>query len=116
MVAILHKGVNYNPVVVPAEEAIRMGTRYGAEAIFLGDRTGSLEVGKQADFIIVRTDRAQFHPFHDPTSHLVYATSGYDVLDVFVDGKQLVRKGELLTLDEEKIIFETNRMFEKLQR
>lgn len=116
MVALLHKGVNYNPVVVPADEALRMGTRYGAEALFIGDQTGSLEVGKKADFIMVQTNRAHFHPFHDPISHLVYATSGYDVQDVFVDGKALVRGGELLTLDEEKIIFEANRMFQSLNR
>lgn len=116
MVALLHKGVQYNPVVVPAEEALRLGTRYGSEAMFIGNQTGSLEVGKKADFIIVRIDRAHFHPFHDPISHLVYATSGYDVSDVYVDGKQLVDKGELLTIDEEKVIFEANRMFEKLQR
>lgn len=116
MVALLHKGVSYNPVVVPADEALRMGTRYGADAMFISEQTGSLEVGKKADFIIVRTDRAHFHPFHDPISHLVYATSGYDVQDVYVDGKALVRGGELLTLDEEKIIFEANRMFQSLNR
>lgn len=116
MSALLHKGVQYNPVVIPAEEALRLGTRYGAEAMFIGNQAGSLEVGKKADFILVRTDRAHFHPFHDPLSHLVYATSGYDVHDVYVDGKQLVAQGELLTIDEEKVIFEANRMFEKLQR
>lgn len=116
MVALLHKGVQYNPVVVPAEEALRFGTRYGAKAMFIEDQTGSLEVGKKADFIIVRTDRAHFHPFHDPISHLVYATSGYDVSDVYVDGKQLVADGQLLTVDEEKVIYEVNRMFEKLAR
>ncbi|RXT13951.1 amidohydrolase [Ammoniphilus sp. CFH 90114] len=116
MTALLHKGVSYNPVVVPAEEALRMGTRYGAESMFIGDQTGALEVGKKADFIVIRTDRSHFHPFHDPVSHLVYATSGYDVHDVYVDGVQLVSKGQLLTVDEEQVIFEANRMFKLLKR
>ncbi|MEW9669807.1 amidohydrolase [Ammoniphilus sp. 3BR4] len=116
MAALLHKGVNYDPIAVPAEEAIRMGTRYGADAMFIGDQTGSLEVGKKADFILVRTNRAHFHPFHEPVSHMVYATSGYDVQDVYVDGVQLVAKGEMLTIDEEKIIYEANRMFQLLER
>ncbi|HJV46405.1 MAG TPA: amidohydrolase [Bacillota bacterium] len=116
MVALLHKGVNYNPVAIPAEQALRLGTRYGAEAMFNGDQTGSLEVGKKADMIIVRTDRAHFHPMHDPVSHLVYASSGYDVLDVYVDGKKLLSNGEFTTLDEEKIIFEANRMFDLLKK
>ncbi|MBP1933401.1 amidohydrolase family protein [Ammoniphilus resinae] len=116
MAALLHKGVSYNPVVVPAEEALRMGTRYGAEAMFIGKQTGSLEAGKKADIIVVRTDRAHFHPLHDPVSHLVYATSGYDVKDVYVNGKMLVDNGEIKTLDEEKIIYETNRMFDSLEK
>jgi len=116
MAALLHKGVSYNPIVVPAEEALRMGTRYGAEAMFIGKQTGSLEVGKKADIIIVRTNRAHFHPLHDPVSHLVYATSGYDVRDVYVNGKLLVDNGEIKTLDEEKIIYEVNRMFDSLEK
>lgn len=116
MTALLHKGVQYNPIVVPADEALRMGTRYGAQAMFIGEQVGSLEVGKKADFIVIRTDRAHFHPLHDPISHLVYATSGYDVKDVYVDGKKLVANGELLTIDEEKVIFEAGRMFAKLNR
>ncbi|RKD25754.1 N-ethylammeline chlorohydrolase [Ammoniphilus oxalaticus] len=116
MSALLHKGVEQNPVVVPAQQALRLATRDGAKAMFIGEQTGSLEVGKKADFIVIRADRAHFHPFHDPVSHLVYATSGYDVQDVWVDGKQLVSNGSLLTIDEERVISEANRMFEQLQR
>lgn len=116
LAALLHKGVNFNPIAVPAHVALSLGTRYGAEAMFIGDRTGSLEVGKKADINIIGTDRAHFHPLHDPVSHLVYATSGGDVQDVYVDGKKLLSNGEFLTLDEEKIIFEATRMFNSLQK
>jgi 5-methylthioadenosine/S-adenosylhomocysteine deaminase len=116
MAALIHKGVTQNPVAIPAGEALRMGTSYGAKAIFLDDQIGSLEVGKQADFIFVRTDRAHFHPLHDPISHLVYATSGYDVTDVFVAGRRLMANGEMLTVDEEKVIFEAEKMFAKLNK
>jgi 5-methylthioadenosine/S-adenosylhomocysteine deaminase len=116
MTAILHKGTKNNPIAVPAPEAIRMATRYGAEAMFIGNVTGSLEIGKAADFIVVRTDRAHFHPLHDPVSHLVYATSGYDVKDVYVAGKQIVSNGEMLTVDEERVIFEANKMFDQLNK
>jgi 5-methylthioadenosine/S-adenosylhomocysteine deaminase len=42
-----------DPTVFPAWEALRMATIEGAQAIGLGDEVGSLEVGKQADLILV---------------------------------------------------------------
>jgi 5-methylthioadenosine/S-adenosylhomocysteine deaminase len=48
-------------------------------------------------------------------SHLVYAASGADVVHVWVDGKQLLRGGELLTLDEERICYEAGRRLERLR-
>ncbi|WP_139489127.1 amidohydrolase [Brevibacillus dissolubilis] len=114
LVAILHKGVNFDPLAVPATEALRMATRYGADALFQADKFGSLEVGKQADIIMMDTMQAHLHPAHDPVSHIVYAANGRDVSDSIVAGKFIMRKGELLTVDEEKAIFEVNRMFGQL--
>ncbi|MED0679677.1 amidohydrolase [Aneurinibacillus thermoaerophilus] len=116
MVALLHKGHRQNPVLVPATEALRMATIYGAEAVFMEDRIGSLEVGKQADFIILDSGRVFFHPSHDPISHVVYAASGRDVKDVFVQGVQLVKDGRCLTMDEEAVIENANRMFARLEK
>lgn len=116
MVAILHKGVHRDPVAVPATEAIRMATIYGAESLFLDKEIGSLEVGKQADFIVVDTKQVYYQPAHDPISHVVYAGSGRDVIDVFVAGVQIVKDGICLTLDEEYIKEQANRMFQTLER
>lgn len=110
-VAILHKGVQNNSTVIPADVALRMATLHGAEAIWLEDQVGSLEVGKEADFIILDTNQVFYHPKHDPISHVVYSASGRDVKDVYVQGKQIVKDRECLTVDEEKVIFEVNRVF-----
>ncbi len=116
MVAILHKGYRKDPVAVPAVEALRMATIYGAEAIFMEDKIGSLEVGKQADFIVLDSNQVFFHPAHDPVSHVVYAASGRDVKDVFVQGVQVVQDGKCLTMDEPIIIENANRMFDTLNK
>lgn len=116
LAAIVHKGVNYDPLAVPAEEALRMATRYGADCVFQPDTLGSLEVGKQADIIMLDTNQAHYHPAHDPISHVVYAGNGQDVTDTIVAGKFLMRNRELLTIDEEKAIYEANRMFATLKR
>lgn len=116
MVALLHKGVHLDPVAVPAVEALRIATSNGAKALLMDQEIGSLEVGKQADFIVVDTKQVYYQPSHDPISHVVYAGSGRDVKDVFVAGVQLVKNGHCLTLDEEYIKEQANRMFQTLKQ
>jgi 5-methylthioadenosine/S-adenosylhomocysteine deaminase len=116
LAAILHKGVSYDPVAVPAEEALRMATRYGADGVFQPDALGSIETGKQADLIVLDSHQAHFHPAHNPVSHVVYAANGRDVTDTIVAGRFLMRNRELLTVDEERVIFEANRVFQTLKR
>lgn len=110
-VAILHKGVNNNSTMIPAETALQLATINGAQALWLEEQVGSLEVGKEADIIVLNTKQVFFQPKHDPISHIVYSASGRDVKDVYVQGKQVVKNGECLTVDEEKVIYEVNRMF-----
>ncbi|NGQ94529.1 amidohydrolase [Brevibacillus sp. SYP-B805] len=116
LAAILHKGVLHDPVAVPAEVALRLATRYGADCVFQADALGSLEVGKQADLIMLDARQAHYHPAHHPISHVVYAGNGRDVTDTVVAGRFLMRNRELLTVDEERVIYEANRMFAALKR
>lgn len=114
LAALIHKGASMDPLAVPAESALKMATISGAKAVFLGERTGSLEIGKKADFIMVNMNRPHLQPSHDVVSHLVYSAYGLDVSDVYVDGKLLVQDGQCLTLDEEKIMYEANRAIRKI--
>jgi 5-methylthioadenosine/S-adenosylhomocysteine deaminase len=115
MAALLHKGVSGDPTVIPAAEALRMGTVNGARSIGLGGVTGQLKAGLKADFIALSIAQAHFVPRTDYVSHLAYAARGSDVAHVWVDGKQLLRDGQLLTLDEEKILAEAERCFQRLR-
>jgi 5-methylthioadenosine/S-adenosylhomocysteine deaminase len=115
LAALIHKGVNRDPQAVPAPVALRMGTSYGAESLFLEDRIGTLEPGKKADFITVDLTGPHMQPLHDVESHLVYSASRDDVLDVYVDGRPLLRNRECLTLDEEKIRYHAQRAFDAIR-
>ena len=75
LAALIHKGVHRDPQAVPAPVALRMGTLYGAEALFLEDRIGTLEPGKKADFITIDLTGPHMQPLHDVESHLVYSAS-----------------------------------------
>ncbi|GAB7387561.1 amidohydrolase [Bacillaceae bacterium] len=116
LAALLHKGSSGDPTVVPALEALKMGTVYGARAAFLPPSVGALKVGNAADLITVSLDRPHFQPAGPIVSHLVYSACGNDVCDLFVDGKPIMRERELLTLDEERIMYEANRLRERLRR
>lgn len=112
LAALIHKGSRENPLLISAEEALSMATINGAEALFIAEHTGSLEVGKRADFLILNQVQAHLQPLYNPISQIVYSASGRDVRDVFLDGKQIVSKGEVLTLDEEQIIYQVKRLTE----
>lgn len=115
LAALLHKGVTLDPTAIPAREALEMATRLGAEAIWLQEEIGTLEAGRKADFIAVDIDQPHFVPQTDLVSHLVYSASGHDVADVCVDGKWLMKNRELLSLDEERIMHEAERCFDRLR-
>ena len=101
--ALLAKGVAGDACVVPAWQAIEMATRNGARALMLEDRIGSLEKGKQADIIAVDMQHAATTPVFDPVSHLVYCCNASHVSDSWIAGKQLMKQGQLTTLDSDDI-------------
>lgn len=113
LAALIHKGMSQDPTVVPAEVALKMGTSWGAEAVFL-ENVGSLEAGKEADFIILNPQQAHLQPVKHPLSHIIYSATGHDVEDVYVQGKAVVKNKKCVALDEEKIIYEANRMYQSL--
>lgn len=105
LAALLAKASSGDPTSLPAAQALTLATRLGAQALFLGDLTGSLEVGKRADLILVDLSSLHNSPrfrrdADNPYSQIVYAAKACDVTDVMVNGRWLMRDRQLLTLDE----------------
>jgi 5-methylthioadenosine/S-adenosylhomocysteine deaminase len=98
--AKLHKVTSGDPTVLDARTALAMATRLGAEAIGLGRSIGTLEPGRRADLVLVRTDSLHQIPQYDPYSLLVYATKASDVDTVVIDGAMVMTAGRVLTIDE----------------
>jgi 5-methylthioadenosine/S-adenosylhomocysteine deaminase len=86
-----------------APELLRMLTLDGARALGLDARTGSLEVGKDADMCAVRIDAPHTLPLHDPASALLFSTRGSDVILTVVRGQVLYHDGRFFTLDPEPL-------------
>ena len=92
-----------DPTRLPAAVAFELATIRGAEAIGLGDRIGSLEVGKAADLVVHRTTTAAWTPRGDLAHELVWSTDGRSVRDVVVAGRVVVRDGVCQTVDEQAL-------------
>jgi 5-methylthioadenosine/S-adenosylhomocysteine deaminase len=114
LAALIHKGVSGDPTAVPALEALRLGTEYGAKSIGLQHTTGVLQAGMKADFVAINIEQPHFKPRTDLISHVIYSGAAQDVEHVWVDGKQLVKHRQCLTLDEEKIMREAQSCFDGL--
>ncbi len=119
LAALLAKGGSGDPTVVPARQALAMATRLGARAMHMGHLTGSLEVGKRADLILL-----DLTPLHNSPrfrrdedniyAQIVYAAKSTDVTDVMVNGRWLMRERQLLTLDETALLAQAQEIAEKI--
>ena len=111
LAAFIAKGYSGDPTALPARTALAMATRLGANAMHIGHLTGSLEPGKRADLILV--DLAMLHnaprfrrdPNNGVYAQLVYAAKANDVTDVMVNGQWVMRDKQLLTLDDQELLY-----------
>ena len=106
--ALLQKAL-HGPKVLPADRALRMATIDGARALGLADVIGSLEGGKLADVIVVNLNRLHAAPETEVVSSLVYSAQASDVTVAIIDGRIVMRDGELMTMNEADVIAEANR-------
>ena len=98
-----------------AEQALRLATLGGAEALGLSASIGSLEPGKQADLIAV--DLAGIHtmPVFSPVTAIVHSARASDVILTMVGGEVLFEKGTVTTLDEVDLKKRIGRILQKMK-
>ncbi|KAL1641900.1 hypothetical protein SLS58_005735 [Diplodia intermedia] len=113
LAAIVHKPASAHhdadPTLVPAETVLEMATINGARALGLEGVVGSLEEGKKADFVALDMRKVELQPWYSAVSAVVYTCTGRDVELVVVDGKEVVRGGALVSMDEESVWREASR-------
>jgi len=87
------------PSFMNSRDVIECATIEGARANGLAHKTGTLTPGKEADIIMLKTDRPNILPVNDPIGAVVWGMDTSNVDSVFVAGKTLKRNGKLLNVD-----------------
>jgi 5-methylthioadenosine/S-adenosylhomocysteine deaminase len=110
---ILQKGYFHDPLLVSTTQTLQMATRNGAKAQGRQE-SGVLKVGNRADLIMIDLDKPHLTPAHDIISNLIYSAVPSDIVMTIVDGKVLYKNNEYLTIDIEKVKYETKKSTDEI--
>ncbi len=113
LMAKLQKGANLDAKAMDARTALRIASEEGFRAV--GIKAGRVEVGYDADLILLDPNKPHLQPLYDPIAQLVYSAKSSDIDTVICKGKVLMEKGELKTIDQEEVLFVANKWKEKIQ-
>ena len=119
LTAILNKCRYHSSTDMPAWKVMRMATIECARALGIDDVTGSIEVGKDADLILVDTHRTYLTPVYtvpmrNLIPNLVYSARGDEVDTVIVQGRLIVEERKPLTFDVDEIIDENQKWADEI--
>ncbi|UQZ83479.1 Atrazine chlorohydrolase [Paenibacillus konkukensis] len=106
----------FDPLVMPADELLKMITIGGASAMQLAHEIGTVETGKKADLILIDIDQPHITPTRILINTIVESVTSRDVEDVVIDGKIVMKNRQVLTLDEERIMHESQKTMESIAR
>lgn len=102
--AILQKATKLDAEAVTAEDVLGMLTIRGAQVLGIDDQIGSLEIGKQADLIVVDFNQPHLLPTRRWVAKLVYSARGSDVIHTVVDGHLIMENRKVLSMDEDQVL------------
>jgi len=114
LAACIYKDARRDTKMIPAEQAVELGTLLGARAFGLGDELGSIEIGKKADLVLFDTNRPEWQSLFNPVNNLVYGADGRSVHTVIVDGKVVVEEYQQHFVDEGPLMKKVQEIGENL--
>ncbi|MBY9078675.1 5'-deoxyadenosine deaminase [Paenibacillus sp. HN-1] len=115
MAALIQKP-KHGPTAMDARTVFRMATIGGAKAVGLEDEIGSLEVGKKADLAILNLNNFHTFPSYDvdPVSRIVYSATRSDVESTIINGKLVMERGVMKTIDKDTVLREADASIKRL--
>ena len=104
--ALIQNVIHYDPTLISSERALEMATINSAKALGIDHLVGSLEIGKKADIAIFDFKKSHITVPNRPVGALVFTAHGTDVNTVIVNGKVLLRNGDLVDFSDELAVME----------
>ena len=105
---LLQGGIHENELRISAKDVIKMATINGAKLLGLEQKVGSIEIGKDADIILVdieeNLDNIKMVPNLNEIANLVYNTSGRNVQTTIVKGNILMENRQIKNINLDEII------------
>jgi len=108
--SLLHRVAYRDPTIISSHTLLRMATINGARALGLEKEIGSIERDKRADIILIDLSKPHTRPLGNIENMLVHCSLGSDVETVIIDGKIVMKNRNLLTVNEEKVMKEAERI------
>jgi len=108
LAANLARLVRDDPAAISAVDIVRAATIDGATALGMAERIGSVEVGKEADLILLDLAAAHLSPLRDPNTAIVFAAGRSDVEQVLVAGEPVVAGRRALRVDLTELLSRVN--------
>lgn len=102
---LIHKGIHQDATLLPASFVLDAATVNGAKALGMEGRLGVITPGAYADLAFLDLNAPSLLPENDLVSSLCYSANGSEVDSVMINGKFVMKNRELLTLDEEQILY-----------
>lgn len=100
---MIQKGLNLDATALKAYDTLKMATIEGAKVLNISDRVGMLKEGYDADLIMFDMNQPHYYPMENsPISKIAYSAKSSDIVMTMVQGKPLMVKRELKTIDLEK--------------
>lgn len=112
--AYLQKVNTMEPTSIKAYDILKMATIEGAKVLGMEDEIGTLEPGKKADMIFIKTDKLHLCPENDICTNIVYSANGSDVDTVMIDGKLIMQNRKMINLDEKEVIRQVKKIAKRL--
>ena len=112
--AYLQKVNTMEPTSIKAYDILKMATIDGAKVLGMEDQIGTLEPGKKADMIFIRTDKLHLCPDNDVCTNIVYSANGSDVDTVMIDGKIIMQNRKMINLDEKEVMRQVKKIAKRL--
>ena len=112
--ALLQKVHLRDAAAMPASRVLELATLGGAKAVMREGDLGAIAPGMKADLVIYDPFHGRSIPVHDPVSAIVYSSSHAHIESVMVDGVFVMEHKRMTMIDEEKVLYATQKAAEKL--